>query len=150
MRIDKLSIGSGKDSPTHQFKNLKDVTIDFDQGEWVTVVIGWNGTGKSNVLEALAIIFRELIGQRKPPRIEFAFELIYRIGRGDLQRTIRIRHDPDEKERFLITVTRAATSEDGALSVPRKRRLGAFLKDDSNLPRYVFSYYSGESSRMRD
>ena len=63
MRLDKLTIGSAKDSPTHQFKNLKNVTIDFDQDHWVTVVIGWNGTGKSNVLEALAIIFRDLIAQ---------------------------------------------------------------------------------------
>ena len=63
MRLDKLTIGSAKDSPTHQFKNLKNVTIDFDQDQWVTVVIGWNGTGKSNVLEALAIIFRDLIAR---------------------------------------------------------------------------------------
>ena len=148
MRVDKLRIGSGKDSPTHQFKNLKDVTIDFDQGQWVTVVIGWNGTGKSNVLEALAIIFREFIGQRRTPRIEFAFELTYRIGRGDLQRTICICHDPDQGQPFRIKVARAVKS--GEVPVPRKITLGAFLKDEENLPRYVFSYYSGESSRMRD
>lgn len=46
MRLDKLTLGSAENSPTHQFKNLKDVTIDFDQDHWVTV-IGWNGTGKS-------------------------------------------------------------------------------------------------------
>jgi ABC-type transport system involved in cytochrome c biogenesis ATPase subunit len=150
MRVDKLRIGSNKDSPTHQFKNLKDVTIDFDQGEWVTVVIGWNGTGKSNVLEALAIIFRELIGPRRTLRIEFAFELIYRIGRGDLQRTVSIHHDPDKNEPFLITVTRAAAADGDVPPTPLRIKLGAFLKDESNLPRYVFSYYSGESSRMRD
>jgi predicted ATPase len=150
MRVDKLRIGSNKDSPTHQFKNLKDVTIDFDQGEWVTVVIGWNGTGKSNVLEALAIIFRELIGPRRTLRIEFAFELIYRIGRGDLQRTVSIHHDPDKNEPFLITVTRAAASDGDVPPIPLRIKLGGFLKDESNLPRYVFSYYSGESSRMRD
>ncbi|EKN1483104.1 AAA family ATPase, partial [Salmonella enterica] len=70
MRLDKLTIGSLKDSPSHQFKNLKNVTIDFAQGRWVTVVIGWNGTGKSNVLEALAIIFRDLIAKKRTP--EFA------------------------------------------------------------------------------
>jgi predicted ATPase len=150
MRVDKLRIGSSKDSPTHRFKNLKDVTIDFDQGEWVTVVIGWNGTGKSNVLEALAIIFRELIGPRKTPRIEFAFELIYRIGHGDLQRTVSIHHDPDKHEAFLITVARVAASDGDVAPVTRRVKLGAFLKNESNLPRYVFSYYSGESSRMRD
>jgi len=150
MRVDKLKIGSRKDSPTHQFKNLKDVTIDFDQGEWVTVVIGWNGTGKSNVLEALAIIFRELIGPRKTPRIEFAFDLIYRIGRGALQRSVSIHHDPDERDAFTVTVTSATEPSGGGPPVPRKIKIGAFLKDASNLPRYVFSYYSGESSRMQE
>ena len=77
MRLDKLTIGSENDSPNHQFKNLKNVTIDFDQDHWVTVVIGWNGTGKSNVLEALAIIFRDLIAKKRSP--EFAFQLEYRM-----------------------------------------------------------------------
>lgn len=150
MRVEKLRIGSSKESPTHEFKNLKDVTIDFDQGEWVTVVIGWNGTGKSNVLEALAVIFRELIGPRRSPKIDFAFELSYRIGRGDLQRSVTVLHDPDERQPFTITVTPIASEPADERPLPRRMRIGTFLKDDSNLPRYVFCYYSGESSRMRD
>ncbi|MEH3119951.1 MAG: AAA family ATPase [Methylorubrum populi] len=150
MRVDKLRIGSAKDSPTHQFKNLKNVTIDFDQGEWVTVVIGWNGTGKSNVLEALAIIFRELIDPRRTLRIGFAFELSYRIGQGDLQRSVTIVHDPDERQRFTITVTPGVSTSSAEQQVPRRMRINTFLKDESNLPRYVFCYYSGESSRMHE
>lgn len=65
MRLDYLKIGSAKDSHTHQFKNLKDVSIDFDEKEWITVVIGWNGTGKSNVLEALAVIFGDLLDLKR-------------------------------------------------------------------------------------
>jgi hypothetical protein len=43
MRLDKLTIGSaGHDT---SLQELKDVTIDFDQDHWVTVLIGWNGTG---------------------------------------------------------------------------------------------------------
>lgn len=95
MRLDKLTIGSAKDSPTHQFKNLKNVTIDFDQDHWVTVVIGWNGTGKSNVLEALAIIFRDLITMKRMPA--FAFELSYRIGTGESLFHVYISSDPDRK-----------------------------------------------------
>ena len=52
MKLDKLWI---KD-----FKNLKDFTVDFDEGSFVTVVIGWNATGKSNLFEALVIIFRDM------------------------------------------------------------------------------------------
>jgi predicted ATPase len=124
--------------------------LNSTRGEWITVVIGWNGTGKSNVLEALAIIFRELIGPRRQPRIEFAFELSYRIGRGDLERSISIVHDPDERQRFDIKVTLTAASLPTDQKVPRRMRIKTFLEDESNLPQYVFCYYSGESQRMHD
>lgn len=163
MRLDKLTIGSAKDSPTHHFKNLKNVTIDFDQDHWVTVVIGWNGTGKSNVLEALAIIFRDLIGKRRTPA--FAFQLAYRMGVGENLRHIHIDADPDrEKEPFTIHVASDAQARgegtltpfiEGEAPVSALRgktiKLTAFLNADNEyLPRYVFSYYSGESPRMHE
>lgn len=164
MRLDKLTIGSAKDSSTHRFKNLKNVTIDFDQDHWVTVVIGWNGTGKSNVLEALAIIFRDLIARKRAPA--FAFQLSYRIGTGKNLRHIHIDADPDrEKDAFLIRVAdaRQIRQNDFIHSVvdfgvdadksPQGEpiKLTAFLNADTEyLPRYVFSYYSGESPRMHE
>jgi len=163
MRLDRLTIGSVKDSATHQFKNLKNVTIDFDQDHWVTVVIGWNGTGKSNVLEALAIIFRDLIAKKRTPA--FAFQLAYRMGSGDTLRLIHIDADPDrEKDHFIIHVANARQAKQAALinsvlefdppdtkPVGHPIKLAAFLKGDAEyLPRYVFSYYSGESPRMHE
>ncbi len=164
MRLDKLTIGSANDSPTHQFKNLKNVTIDFDQDHWVTVVIGWNGTGKSNVLEALAIIFRDLIAKKRTPA--FAFKLDYRMGAGESLRHIHIDADPDrEKDAFLIRVADARQIKqndlihnvldfgDDADTTPQGEpiKLTAFLNADAEyLPRYVFSYYSGESPRMHE
>lgn len=164
MRLDKLTLGSAKDSRTHQFKNLKNVTIDFDQDHWVTVVIGWNGTGKSNVLEALAIIFRDLIGKKRTPA--FAFQLSYRMGAGEHLRHIHIDADPDrEKDAFLIRVADAGQikqnnnvpgvldfGDDVDKSPPGELiKLTAFLNADTEfLPRYVFSYYSGESPRMHE
>lgn len=163
MRLDKLTIGSDKDSQTHQFKNLKNVTIDFDQDHWVTVVIGWNGTGKSNVLEALAIIFRDLIGKERKPA--FAFKLAYRMGSGEGIRHIHVDADPDrENEPFIIHVATDSEARgegtlipliEGAEAVSALRgkaiKLTAFLNADTeNLPRYVFSYYSGESPRMHE
>lgn len=163
MRLDKLTIGSAKDSPTHQFKNLKNVTIDFDQDHWVTVVIGWNGTGKSNVLEALAIIFRDLIAKKRTPA--FAFQLAYRMGAGESLRHIQIDADPDrEKEPFTIHVASDEQARGEGTLTPfikgqapvsalrgKAIKLTAFLNADNEyLPRYVFSYYSGESPRMQD
>lgn len=171
MRLDKLTIGSVKESPTHQFKNLKNVTIDFDQDHWVTVVIGWNGTGKSNVLEALAIIFRDLITYSSlPPEKRkgiprFAFRLAYRMGSGDATLHIHIDADPDrEKDHFIIHVANAGQARQATLvnsvlefdppdtkPVGHPIKIAAFLKGDAEyLPRYVFSYYSGESPRMHE
>ena len=161
MRLVKITIGSAKVSPTHQFKNLKNVTIDFDQDHWVTVLIGWNGTGKSNVLEAVAIIFRDLI--RKKRRPAFAFVLKYRMGNGDDTLHIEINADPDRaKDPFIIYVATDAEARDVGKLTPfvegepeisaqrgKQIKLNAFLKEDArHLPRYVFSYYSGESTRM--
>lgn len=169
MRLDKLTIGSAKDSATHHFKNLKNVTIDFDQDHWVTVVIGWNGTGKSNVLEALAIIFRDLIALKRMP--SFAFKLRYRMGFGENVRHIFIDCDPDRKADPIQFYTGSDAEIDEVMKAPQDDMWGyvleeqlqgqphrlsglrinllEFLKEDSKyLPRYVFSYYSGESERM--
>lgn len=158
MRVDSLTIGSAKPSPTHQFKNLKDVRLDFDEKHWITVVIGWNGTGKSNVLEALTTIFRDLIGaQRKPA---FAFKLRYRILRDSKLVHVKIDADPDRpKDSIIVHIAResgvSATqpsllSDDPELSIAWERiALKTFLASESKLlPRYVFAYYSGESERL--
>ncbi len=161
MRLDKLTIGSPKDSPTHQFKNLKNISIDFDQEHWITVVIGWNGTGKSNVLEALATIFRDLIqGERKPA---FAFNLEYRIGHGTDTLHINIDADPDrERDALIIHVATDAEARGEGSLIPyiegktetsalrgQKASLKVFFDPDARfLPRYVFAYYSGESNRL--
>ena len=52
MRLDRLWIDG--------WNNLQDVTIDFDKSRLTSVVIGQNGTGKSNLLEAIAHIFRNV------------------------------------------------------------------------------------------
>jgi predicted ATPase len=150
MRLNKLTLGSAKESPSHQFKNLKDVTIDFDEHHWVTVVIGWNGTGKSNVLEALAIIFRELISPKRKPKVDFSFKLHYSMGVGSEERQIFIDHDPDRTtDKFVIKILNKKESaiNDGE---GKSIKLNKFIEDASNLPRYVFSYYSGESARMHE
>ena len=152
MRLDKFRIGSAKSSPTHAYKNLKDVRIDFDEKQWVTVVIGWNGTGKSNVLEALSIIFRELISPRSParPQVDFAFELSYEVGRGPNARKVFLDNDPDLPESWKIEVEHPIISSATGAHGRRFIRVSEFLKDEKNLPRFVFSYYSGESSRLKN
>lgn len=52
MRLKSLTIG--------QYKNLKNITLNFDGSSFIDVFVGKNGSGKSNLFEALIEIFRHL------------------------------------------------------------------------------------------
>ncbi|MFP3758071.1 AAA family ATPase, partial [Cupriavidus sp. SIMBA_020] len=75
MKLQRLNIRS-------DFKNLKGVEIRFSSGTSRTVIIGQNGTGKSNILEALVKIFLHLDDGSKPP---FSYELDYKLGDESLE-----------------------------------------------------------------
>lgn len=122
MRIDRVKIKN--------FKNLKDATIDFDESQTTSVVIGKNGAGKSNLLEALVIIFRDLDLDEDTPLFEY--EIVYRckkhnieISNYDGKRIIKVDGDTISKSHFKTN------------------------KDDY-LPSNIFAYYSGNEKRMEE
>lgn len=96
------------------------------------MVVGRNGTGKSNLLEALTIIFRDLDLGQAPP---FDFDIEYECRGSD----IRIVARRDGSPRLRTTV-------DG-------RRVTQRVLRGENGPRYlpdfVFGYYSGPSNRLK-
>ncbi|GFD67409.1 AAA family ATPase [Alteromonas sp. KUL106] len=163
MRLASFTIGSERGGIRQQFKNLKNVTIDFEEEEWITLVIGWNGTGKSNVLEALAVLFRDLImgknerGEKDKPT--FSYVLRYFCH----EKEIEIDADPERvKEAYKISYRDLGEdkSEESAqadlLSVlTGKKELAEITfskfkkRQDDFLPKYVFGYYSGHSDRMQ-
>lgn len=59
------------------YKNLKNLEMDFEKDVSIIALIGDNGSGKSNVIEALTIIFSRLSMKEK---IGFDFEVKYYIG----------------------------------------------------------------------
>lgn len=69
MRLKSLNID--------QYKNLRDFSLSFDGGSFIDVFVGKNGTGKSNLFEALIEIFRHLDGSRKALA---SCDFNYRIG----------------------------------------------------------------------
>src|SRR5436190_23016389 len=91
MKLRKLEIS--------EFKNLRNFTIEFEQ-TLTTVLLGQNGTGKSNLLEALILIFRDLdLGD--PPGFKYKLEYECR------DRLIHIDADParqNKREQVKITV----------------------------------------------
>lgn len=61
------------------YKNLQDVEIDFSKSNGMTLVVGTNGSGKSNLLEVLSAIFSALYNKEKNVNPVFGFELEYVI-----------------------------------------------------------------------
>ncbi|MBE4888037.1 AAA family ATPase [Enterobacter cloacae complex sp. P45RS] len=157
MKVDKLHIRS-------RFKNLEDVKVDFDEDHLMTVVVGRNGSGKSNVLEALVAIFRNLDLGETPP---FSYELIYRLGEPHKsnqpsERWLEITIDADPERGTLAkqyeVLVRDLLSNNISEDMFDKPPLGlavpfSKVKRGKNgkapyLPNYVFAYYSGPSDRL--
>ena len=58
------------------YKNLKDFEVAFNEGSSVNALIGNNGSGKSNVLEALATAFAAVYNEQK---IDFIYVFFYAL-----------------------------------------------------------------------
>ena len=126
------------------FKNLKDYSVRFDSTHGLDVVLGWNGTGKSNLFEALVIIFRDLHGwwerNRWPEQPMNGYRLRYEID----EQLIDILWNPKEMKRPVLT---------GASRSTENRKFGepeAINRTQLALPRFVFGYYSGPTNRLAE
>jgi predicted ATP-binding protein involved in virulence len=86
MRLDRLTIPN--------YRNLRAFTIDFDETQATTVLLGRNGSGKSNLIEAIVEIFREL-DAGDPPPFQYILEYACR------DHSILIDADPERKSKRL-------------------------------------------------
>jgi predicted ATPase len=158
MRIDRLIL---KD-----FRNLIEFGVDFDQTSTRQVIVGRNGVGKSNLLEALTRIFRDLDLEEES---EFGYEIEYLCN----QHCIKIacaqtnadecKANPNVPKRFKRHYW--AASEAACANLPqgtpkpyeelaepeffrRNRPVGNEPNPERLLPLYVFGYYSGTITRF--
>jgi len=63
-----------------KYKNLSPLTIDFESGDGLTMLIGNNGSGKSNVLEAISGIFHDLFKEKSDRKLSCDYTLEYELG----------------------------------------------------------------------
>lgn len=63
----------------NEYKNFQEVEIDFLKSNGMTLVVGTNGSGKSNLLEVLSAIFSALYNKEKNVNPNFSFEIEYII-----------------------------------------------------------------------
>lgn len=92
-------------------------------------LIGQNGTGKSNLIEALITIFRDVDLDRDAA---FDYMLEYSIR----SRGVRIEADTSKQKRPYVWVDGKAESQ------------GYLLKNRELLPAHIFAYYSGRNERI--
>ncbi|MBQ0961632.1 AAA family ATPase [Ideonella sp. 4Y11] len=130
MRLDRVYIDG--------FKNLKGLALDFDERQLTTVLIGQNGAGKSNLIEALVHVFRWVDMRRQAP--PFRYRVDYRINPQDRHSLVNqpvhitLSNRPGEPELAVegTAVTRAE-----------------FERNKAHwFPDLVFGYYSGGSRRL--
>ena len=62
-----------------KYKNLFPLTIDFEPGNGLTMLVGNNGSGKSNVLEAISGIFHDLFKEKDGRKITCDYKLEYNL-----------------------------------------------------------------------
>lgn len=125
MRIDWLRIP--------KVRNLRNIEIDFDERTPMTVLLGLNGSGKSNLFEVIVEIFQALEQGESP---SFAYTMKY-FCHG---RSIEIDADPAKSREPL------AIQVDGDSVAANEFKRQA----DEYLPAYVFAYYSGWSDRLEE
>jgi ABC-type cobalamin/Fe3+-siderophores transport system ATPase subunit len=110
------------------YKNLKNITFEFDSRHLTTVLIGQNGSGKSNFIEAIVQIFRYVDINRAKPHFDYRVE--YKI---DQHRVVLIHEEG--KSRIVVddkTISRKEFDEN----------------KESYFPDLVFGYYSGSSRTL--
>ncbi|MEA2163077.1 MAG: hypothetical protein QOK37_1204 [Thermoanaerobaculia bacterium] len=127
-----------------EFKNLKDYTVNFDVSYGIDVMLGWNGTGKSNLFESLVIIFRDLHEwverNRWPDQPMAGYRLSYEID----DQLVRVTWVPAAMKRPSITCAQRLTGN-GSFIEPEP-----ITRTQLPLPSFVFGYYSGPTNRLAE
>ena len=105
------------------YKNLCNVELSFDSASSVNALIGNNGSGKSNVIEALTRVFSAIYNDSS---VDFIYDIHYAI---------------DDNEIVISNKEKTIFLKNGK---PVKK-----AEKESFLPRSVFLYYCGETDRLK-
>lgn len=110
------------------YKNIENISLDFSTNKGVSLLVGNNGCGKSNILEAISAIFSALYKDNftKP---KFDFEIDYEINGKVVNVSLN-------NEKYTIKVDSKSISK------------SKFTQNKSNLPSRIICCYSGESNRL--
>jgi len=109
-----------------EYKNLKNFEVDFVGENFLNVIVGKNGSGKSNFFEALVVIFRNLYEfGKESAAVYFDYKLIYELEGRDIE----------------VVFKNLELSIDGADKVK---------PGDNDLPDNILVYYSGQNDTLEE
>lgn len=110
------------------FRNLQDIEIHFDEKFTSHAIIGQNGSGKSNLLEAIITIFRDL----------------------DLQNSASLDYEMKYLLRGHEIVVKAILGKLPEIQIDGEKKSSNFLREHDKvyLPSHIFAYYSGKNERI--
>ncbi|MDQ2770779.1 MAG: AAA family ATPase [Bacteroidota bacterium] len=110
-----------------KFKTLSNFKLDFANKDGIALIIGNNGSGKSNILEALSSVFAGLYDHKHNP--SFKYQISYFLSKGG-DNNYLVTVDYDGKGKYTVTDATGEISLTPAI-----------------LPSQVVCCYSGEDSR---
>lgn len=139
MKIHRLNI--------YGYKNLNDIEIDFQKSLGQTLIVGTNGSGKSNLLEAISAIFAALYNHDSNVFPDFRFSLEYAVsnppsaidGRRIVGSDVFVRVKNADG---VIEVSYCDPQEDGPYYTVSSDGY------DELLPDHIIAVYSGEEQRL--
>ncbi|MEG1401003.1 AAA family ATPase [Bacteroides sp.] len=127
---------------TSKYKNLHDVNINFE-ADLITLLVGQNGLGKSNLIEILTFIFKDLYTIREKKEFiasanksELSDYMIEYECRGN---QLKIDYHDGQLEIYI----KHSTEEYQQISFAKFKR-----NSDIFLPDRIMGYYSGENKRL--
>lgn len=108
------------------YKNLKDFTLDFTGKGFIEIFVGKNGSGKSNLLEALIEIFRHIYEHGKSTSVDIfnytiCYEIEGRLSKIEHKNSLFFLNDSDKGQKTFSAI---------------------------NLPENVLIYYSGHNDNV--
>jgi len=114
------------------YKGFINFHTTFDLSSPITTLIGQNGVGKSNLIEIIVSIFRDIdLGKTT----NFSYTIIYECRGHEIQ----VRFDVENTKSNIVNIDGITKSF-------------AFLKNNANeyLPLNIFTYYSGTNWRVEE
>lgn len=132
-----------------KYKNVENIALEF-KSDLITLMVGKNGLGKSNLIEVLALIFRDLDLLNNIDEFEswayhddhFEYDIQYECYSDEVFIELK-------KDKFKISIRPKGSS----IKVPfTEIDFKDFIngRKEKFLPKYIIGYYSGENKRIRD